>query len=544
MSRAYYDSGELDWRASLRAAAMLASDDRGRRLWTWAVLGGAGVAFIVLLLTIWSRAQLPAAPVSELGTAIDQAQRLRAGAPRAEGLFPMAYPLWLLTVSRLTNDFAVAGRVLSALSAVGVLFLAYQICYVLARPTKASEQACFVLLALALSPAFFLVSLGGGTELPHLALLFGSIWFIERAVGGRPFVGMACAGLLAGLSMLIRPISVVAPLAVGLWIWRARPFGEEERWGNLRPALAYAAAFMLGTAPRLLLHLVERTPVVTVGPPELSLVLRRFIDNPAGFTLGSASAVFQYVAADDLERLAAVSSFWANGQWGNSLSALVALGPTLLKVLGLAALLSLCWEARFEAQTDRASLPALTLLLIVLSAGLGLVPERGVLLVQVLLITLAFAGLPSILPGSANGFVGLGLVALLVFNQLGTDYPIELTSSFQASDRVSTELKLAKAAPTAVLSSSWTFYETSTAYHERYTPIPIQVDSITSLVAEMRRQGYSYLVLDRNSVATFWPRLTPLLDDPQPREGLRLLKPTFRTDDGSGVNWVGVYQLD
>jgi hypothetical protein len=544
MSRAYYDSGELDWHTSLREAAVLASDDRGHRLWTWAVVGAGGAAFIALLATIWSRTQLPATPVSELGNAIEQAQRLRSGSLQGDGLFPMAYPLWLLTVSRLTNDLAVAGRVLSALSAVVVLFLAYQICHSLARPSKASEQACFVILALALSPAFFLVSLGGGTELPHLALLFGSVWFIERAIGGRPFVAMSCAGLLAGLSLLIRPISVVAPLAVGLWVWRARPFGEEERWSNLRPALGYAAAFALGTAPRVLLHLVEGTSIVNVGPAELSMVLRRLLDNPAGFVLGSGSAVLQYVAADDLERVAAVSGFWSNGQWGNGLSALVALGPTLLKALGVAALFSLCWEARFEAQTDRASLPALTLLLVALGAGLGLVPERGALLVQVLLITLAFAGLPSVLPGAANGFVGLGLIGLLVFNQLGTDYPVELTTSYQASDRVSTELKLAKAAANAVMSSSWVFYDTSTAYHERYTPIPIQVDSVSSLVAEMRRQGFGYLVLDRNSVARFWPRLTPLLDDPQPREGLRLLKPAFRADDGGGVNWVGVYQLD
>jgi hypothetical protein len=94
------------------------------------------------------------------------------------------------------------------------------------------------------------------------------------------------------------------------------------------------------------------------------------------------------------------------------------------------------------------------------------------------------------------------------------------------------------------LCDSWSFYDTRTAWKERYLRIPGHVDSTEGLIRVMRRQGATHLVFDRRTGAEQWPRLASLLEvERPPPAGLRLLKPPIQTDE-SPPNLVTIYALE
>lgn len=536
---------KLGLESALRRAAIEAPVGSRRTLWLAAVAAGATLAFALILAALPSGIGLSSRGLDDIHQAMEQGRRLAAGSLSGDGLFPLAYPLWLLLLSSHTNDISLAARVLSGLSAVFVLFLVHQLCHVLSDPERADEQSCFALLALVLSPAFFLAAADGGSLMPHLALLLAALLCLQRAVASGRLLLTVLAGLAVGLSVLLRPVSLLVPPAVGVWLLWSRPFisDEEEARPNTRHAVGFLLAFALGATPLLLLNLGEHGSVLPWGAPEAGMLAARLLNNPLGLLLAGAQSLAQYVAAEDFERLSAIGGSWQLGAWDSVVGAMIALAPTILKVVGLAGLVVLCWLERFEVTESRARLLAVLLLLMTIGGSLALVDERGPLLIGTLLLVCAFASLPSLMPGSVSGVVSLALVGLMLMHQFGVGQQVRHAASYRASDLVAAELRAAGAMPNEVMSANWSFYDTRSPWRERYRHIPIYVDTTPALIQEMSRQGARYLVFDRDAGAQHWPRLAGLLETNTHRPGLRPLSPALLTDE-LPPNAVAIYRLE
>lgn len=531
--------------SALRQAAIKAPGGSRRTIWLAAVAVGATIAFAFVLAALPSGAGLSSRGFEEIHQALEQGKRLASGSLPREGLFPLAYPLWLLLLSTQTNDVSLAARVLSGLCSVFVLFLVHQLCHILSEPEHADEQSCFVVLALVLSPAFFLAAADGGTQMPHLALLLAALVCIQRALFTRRLALTALAGLLVGLSVLLRPISLFAPAAFAVWLAWSRPFApnEDDERGTARHAAGFFIAFTFGAAPGLLHNWVQHGWPLPWGTAEAGLLWSRILASPSALLIASAQTTVQYLAAEDFERLSAISGSWQIGAWDSVLGAIIALAPTILKAFGFLGLLALCWLERFELMESRARLLVVLLVLLSLGGSLALVDERSPLLVGTLLLVAAFASLPKFMPGSVSGVVSLGLLALLLLHQFGTRSQLGLSAAYRASDLVSAELRAAGAAPNQVMSANWSFYDTRSPWKERYRHIPIYVNTVPALVLEMERQGATYLVFDRETGAQHWPQLANLLETSIPWPGLRPLGPALLTDE-LPPNALAIYKLE
>jgi hypothetical protein len=354
---------------------------------------------------------------------------------------------------------------------------------------------------------------------------------------------MAFAGLFFGLSLLIRPLSLVVPPAVLTWLIVARPFGKGDLLEAFKPALGFAAAFAIGAAPTLLTHLTYATAPIAWGPAELGSLAGRVVADPLRFVLAVGETILHYLAADDLERLGGVSGSWQAGDWLSLPGAIIALAPTILKLMGLAGLVCLLWLERFEAAVDRVRFPLILLGFVILGSALGLVEERSLLLLGALLAVFAFAGLPSLLPGPMGGIVGLGMIGALLFFQFSGTYAARQSVAYRAADRVAGELRLAGATPNQVMTANWTFYDTRSPWKGRYRHIPVYVNSPEGLVEEMHRQGARYLVFDRQVGAQHWPRLAGLIEAERPPRGLRPIGSQIATAE-SPPNQIVIYTLE
>lgn len=505
-------------------------------------LAAAGAWLWAGLLTAW-RGE-PGAPL------LPDASGLRAPVPplpsaALDKLVPYADQAWLLAVSRVTHDLALAAGIVSGLGAIAVLFLVYLLTHECSDPARADEQACFAVLALLLSSGFLKAAVWGGMEILHLALLLAVVLLLQRAPGAKhPLPLVAGAGLLAGLSLLLRPVSLLIPVAVLFWLWRTPWSTSEELEGPSFPAaLVFLGAFAFGAAPLFLSGASNRSLLLDWGPAEAVVLAQRLASEPLGLLRAVGSTLLQYLGSDDLLRLATVVEALRRGAWDSLGGALVALAPTLVKVLGIAGLAALIWLERGELAVQRARLPLILLGVLVVGGALGIVDGRSPLPVTTLLIVFAFAGLGALLPGAGAVAAGLALVGLLVMGQFGAGSPLWLTSQQRHADQVATVLHEHGARPEQVLSASWTFYDTRSPAQERYRPIPLYVDSLDQLVAAMRRQGTRYLVYDRDSGVEHWPRLAELLTTERPDPRLRRLTPPLTTES-TPPNTIVIYTLE
>lgn len=537
-------AADLDWQRSLRRAALSASPGPNRGLVLAALAALASLAFLSFV-AVWSgSADRSSGGLENVRQLVARGQQLANASLPADSVQPIAYPLWLLLVARFSGDVQSAARVLSALSAVLSLFLAYQLCHTLSDSEKANEQSLFSLLSLALSSTFFLAAADAGSEMPHLALVLWGLLCIQRALSGAsPFTSMMIAGLILGLSAMIRPISLVALPAVVLWLAIGRPFRQDEPRSNLRPGVGFSAAFLVGSAPLLIFNTLQHSPTLYWGLPELLMLGKRLLAEPLVVLVAAGGSLAQYLAADDIQRVSAVGGSWQAGDWSSSFGAIIALAPTILKVVGLAGIVCLCWLERMEGLTARGRLLAMVLILFAVSAALGLVEERSLLLLGTILVIFAFAGLPSLLSAEVAGGISLALVGGMLMHQVTGGYPVRPAPEFRASDQVAATLRGAGARPDQVMSANWMFYDTASPWRERYRHLPVYVDGPESLLTEMKRQGTTYLVFDRQTGAEQWPALAGLMDAERPRDGLRSIHAPIRTDQ-SPPNLIAIYKLE
>ena len=544
MQRALEGSPELEWqRDALRRSAMAASVDSRRSLWAAGLALGATVVFGLGMVFMPGGFGLSAPGLETFRPFFEQTRGLPTGDVSSERLQTLGHPLWLL-LGRLTGNLAPVALILSGVSAIVSLFLAYQVCHGLSDPERADEQACYALPGLALTPPFFVAAAGGGTELPHLALVLGAVLCAHRALlAESPLAPLAFSGLLFGLSLLIRPISLLVAPAVLLWLVSARPFGRVEAMDAVKSVFGFLAAFAVGAAPALLVHMIYHTSPVSWGPSELGMLWGRLVADPLRMVLAIGEMIVQYVTADDVERLGGIGGSWQDGDLLGLPGAMIALAPTILKLLGAVGLICLLWLERFQAIVDRVRLPAALLAFFIVGGALGLVEERSSMVLVGLLVIFAFSGLPSLLPGAISGVLGMAMIGCMLLYQLSGAQLARQSPPFRASDKVASELRTAGATPNEVMSANWSFYDTRSPWKNRYLHIPAYVNSTEALIREMKRQGARYLVFDRRAGSSQWPRLAELIDTELPRRGLRPLGSPLTTPE-SPPNTVAIYILE
>jgi len=166
---------------------------------------------------------------------------------------PFGYPLALWSATLISGDVFTSGKILAGLSTLAVLGLAY----LLGRRLFNAYIALLAMLALLVTPVFAEHTMLVGTDMPALACLLASI-YVLIASGGLSWWCVAIAGILGGLSYLIRPTALLLVPAVILWLLSLR-WAQESAWTRhrLRTALAYGLGFGLVILPHMLLNTIH-----------------------------------------------------------------------------------------------------------------------------------------------------------------------------------------------------------------------------------------------------------------------------------------------
>jgi 4-amino-4-deoxy-L-arabinose transferase-like glycosyltransferase len=216
--------------------------------------GGLLVAYAILLLALGLRHQ----GLTDYSVEWDysgyalRAQNL-AGVFSINPRTPFGYPLVLWAVTLLTGDLFVSGKVLAGLSTLAVLALAYLLAKRLFNP----YVALLAILALLVTPVFAEHAMLVATDMPAMACLLASI-YVLIASGGHSWWRVAMAGILGGMSYLVRPSGLVLVPAVLLWLLGLR-WAHESAWihHRFRTALAYSLGFGFAILPHLLLNTIH-----------------------------------------------------------------------------------------------------------------------------------------------------------------------------------------------------------------------------------------------------------------------------------------------
>jgi hypothetical protein len=167
---------------------------------------------------------------------------------------PFGYPLLLWLVSRVTRNVFVSGKVIAGFSSVSVL----GVTYFLGKRLFSAEIGLFGMLVLLVTSLFAGHTMLVGTDMPALACALASIYIMifgpEQA-----WWRIAAAGLLGGLSYLIRPSAIVLVPAVVLWLFAVGLFNRESTWvgHRFRASLSYGLAFGITIIPQMVLSMMH-----------------------------------------------------------------------------------------------------------------------------------------------------------------------------------------------------------------------------------------------------------------------------------------------
>ena len=167
---------------------------------------------------------------------------------------PFGYPLSLWLLSQVTGDLFVSGKLLTGFSTLGVLGLTY----LLGRRLFTADIGLFAVLGLVATTLFAEHTVLVGTDMLAIACLLASLYLLLLETEHR-LRSSIVAGILGGLSYLVRPSAIVLVPAVLLWLWLpvvARTFsaGRRRAW---RMGLVYAASFGLAILPQLILSTIH-----------------------------------------------------------------------------------------------------------------------------------------------------------------------------------------------------------------------------------------------------------------------------------------------
>jgi len=167
---------------------------------------------------------------------------------------PFGYPFSLWMLNLVTGDAFVSGKLLTGVSAICVLGLTY----LFGRRLFTADIGLFAVLVLLTTALFAEHTALVGTDTLALAYLLASLYLLLVETK-HPFVYTILAGILGGLSYLVRPSAVVLVPAVLLWLWLP-VLARSSSPGGRRPwltGLTFAVSFGLAIMPQLILSTIQ-----------------------------------------------------------------------------------------------------------------------------------------------------------------------------------------------------------------------------------------------------------------------------------------------
>jgi hypothetical protein len=218
--------------------------------------------------------------------------------------------------------------------------------------------------------------------------------------------------------------------------------------------------------------------------------------------------------------------------------------PKLRKVLAAAGVFVLALRGDGTRETEaRGGFLMLFTLVFVWTTAMAFITDRH-LIVAVPLLTIGGVAALGLVVSSRGALLIGTLSALLLGLHLATfDYPTRWMIGFDHGRQATERLRLFGPAPTQVMSSNWVFYDYDSPWRSKYTHIPVYIDSVTTLIDDMRRRRVYYIIYDRNAGRAEWPGLLPLLNLETPPPGLRPIGPAIYTREWP-PNEIVIYRLD
>jgi hypothetical protein len=167
---------------------------------------------------------------------------------------PFGYPLLLWLVTHVTGDVFVSGKVIAGLSTLVVVGMTY----LLGRRLFDADIGLLTMLVLLVTPLFVGHAMLVGTDMPALACLLASIYVLILGPE-RAWWKIAAAGVLGGISYLIRPSAIVLVPAVILWLFALGLVKAQSPWvgRRFRVSLAYGLAFGVTILPQMVLSTIH-----------------------------------------------------------------------------------------------------------------------------------------------------------------------------------------------------------------------------------------------------------------------------------------------
>jgi hypothetical protein len=493
------------------------------------------------------------------------ARAIAEGRPEINGFYPLGYPALLALGMRWHHDIFTVGAVISGVAAVSVLFVTYRLVRTLLANEEHGIMPFLGLGLVAVSPAFLAHATTPGTDMPHIALLLASLWLIVAAVDAdEPGRYLAVAGVLGGLSYLVRYTSMLVLPALALWLLIARPWGQ----ATISLGARYMLGFVIAALPQCILSALQQgSPFynttlaknIWVGNyagalPELqwgqvadSVSLLQVVRlDPGHFLLnwgtnivGPTAWVDVVTIASWFERVAAGKGLALAGPDSSATLALAIL--KVLALLGATAVVArgASWTPDLGSKTGFLALFAL---IFAAATGLAFITERLLLITIPLLIMLALTALHHLVEHRAATIVGLlGLVAL-TYHLAAFGYPDQWMLGYPHAAATSALVRARGGTADVVYTTNWGFYDYDSPWLEHYQPLPIEIPSVEALTTVMRARGVHYLVFDRNSGRAQWPQLEALLHPEQEPGGLRLVDQPIVSRE-TPPNLVLVYAL-
>ncbi len=185
----------------------------------WAIVACVAMLLIVGALAWRHPLGTFATETDFYGVYAPQANNLLAGRPYTYRRGAFGYPWLVGVISLATGDLFTAGKILSVVSSVLLLWFAYRVLRCVTDPLVA--LGAIALTGIALVPHAFVAA----TDPVAAALVWAALWVIVRRDSAGPRA-WCVAGLLAGASWLVRfqSLFVLAGMFLGALLWAGGPW--------------------------------------------------------------------------------------------------------------------------------------------------------------------------------------------------------------------------------------------------------------------------------------------------------------------------------
>jgi Dolichyl-phosphate-mannose-protein mannosyltransferase len=154
--------------------------------------------------------------------------------------YPVGYSGFLALVYEIFGARPIVGTVANAVVGAGLAAVVHRLARRALSPGRARAAAILV----AISPGLIVYSALLMTEALAAAGILAAVWLLARDLPARPWRGALTAGVVLGLTTLVRPQSVLLAPALALVAWSPsfyRENGANEPGGRLRRAALVAA---------------------------------------------------------------------------------------------------------------------------------------------------------------------------------------------------------------------------------------------------------------------------------------------------------------